>query len=74
MGTLAFLSRLSRAINPHLDLGVEKGAHLDLWWETQHSPRVGMDINGNFWSFIKGVKYPFEFQERTWDFFGNTAA
>ena len=25
-------------------------------------------MSGNFQSFIKGVKYRFEFQEGTWDF------
>ena len=32
-----------------------------------------MGICGNFWSFLKHVKYPFEFQEGTWAFFGNAA-
>ena len=31
------------------------------------SSETGM--SGNFLSFIKGVKYRFEFQEGTWDFF-----
>ena len=25
-------------------------------------------MSGNFWSYIKGVKYRFKFQEGTWDF------
>ena len=25
-------------------------------------------MSGNFWSFIKGVEYHFEFQEGMWDF------
>ena len=41
---------------------------------TQHSFRVGTGIEGSFWGFIKGVKFPFEFQEGTWDFMGNAAA
>ena len=28
---------------------------------------------GNICSFIKPVKYPFEFQEGTWAFYGNAA-
>ena len=51
----------------------ENGALLDLWQETQHSSRVGTGIWGNFWSFIKRGKYPFEFQEGTWAFFGNAS-
>ena len=59
----------------HLDyqLGLQN-AYLSLCmcihiWETQCSSRVGMSISGNFLSFTKSVKYPFEFQEGTWDFF-----
>ena len=51
----------------------ENGALLGLWQETQHSSRVGTGIWGNFWSFIKRGKYPFEFQEGTWAFFGNAS-
>ena len=36
--------------------------------------QVGTGFWGNFWSFLKRVKYPFEVQEGTWAFFGNTAA
>ena len=25
-------------------------------------------MSGNFWSFMKGVEYRFEFQDGTWDF------
>ena len=32
-----------------------------------------MGILGSFWAFIKDVKFPFEFQEGTWDFLGNAA-
>jgi len=35
---------------------------------------VGMGISGSFWSFIKGVKFPFEFQERTGLFLGYAEA
>ena len=51
----------------------ENGALLGLWQETQHSSQVGTGIWGNFWSFIKHGKYPFEFQEGTWAFFGNSS-
>jgi len=34
---------------------------------------VGTAIWRNFWSFIKRVKYPFEFQEGSWAFFRNAA-
>ena len=51
----------------------ENGALLGLWQETQHSSRVGTGIWGKFWSFIKRGKYPFEFQEGTWAFFGNSS-
>ena len=27
---------------------------------------MGTDISGSFWGFIKGVKFPFEFQEGMW--------
>ena len=36
--------------------------------------RVGTGIWGNFWSFLKRVKYTFEFQEGKGAFFGNTAS
>ena len=51
----------------------KKGALLELWCETQCSSHVGTGILGTFLSCIKGVKYPFSFQELTWDFFGDTA-
>ena len=38
-------------------------ALLGLWQGTQHSSRVGTVISGSFWGFIKGVKFPFYFQE-----------
>ena len=38
------------------------------------SVQVGMGIWENFWSFIKRVKYPFEFEDRMWTFLGNTSA
>ena len=49
-------------------------AFLGFCQETQHSSGVGMGISGGFWGFIKGVKFPFYFQEGKWDFLGNTAA
>ena len=53
---------------------VEQGkTGLDLWQETQRSSPVGTGILGSFWCFIKCVKFPFKFQEGTWDFLGNTA-
>ena len=33
-----------------------------MWWEFQHSFRVGTGISGNFWSFIKHVEDPFKLQ------------
>jgi len=33
---------------------------------------VGTGISGAFLSFIKGVKYPFTFQEGTWGFSRDT--
>ena len=58
----AFLSRRSRAIDPHIDLRWENGALLNLWQKTQHYSQVGTDISGNLWSFAKRVEDPFEFQ------------
>ena len=51
----------------------ENGALLKLWRETRFSFGVGMGILGTFLSCIKGVKYPFTFQEGTWDFSQDTA-
>ena len=51
----------------------ENGALLELWHETQGSSLVGTGISGTFLSCIKGVKYPFVFQEGMWDFSGDTA-
>ena len=51
----------------------ENGALLELWCETRCSSRVGMGILGTFLSCIKGVKFPFVFQEGTWDFSRKTA-
>ena len=43
----------------------KNGALLELWRETPCSSRVGTGILGSFLSCIKGVKYPFMFQEGT---------
>ena len=51
----------------------KNGALLELWLETQCSSHVGTGISGTFLSCMKGVKYPFLFQEGTWDFSGDTA-
>ena len=51
----------------------ENGALLELWRETRCSSQVGTGILGTFLSCIKGVKYPFVFQEGMWDFSGDTA-
>ena len=51
----------------------KKGALLELWRENQCSSHVGTGISGTFLSCMKGVKYPFLFQEGTWDFSGDTA-
>ena len=41
----------------------ENRALLELWYETRCSSLVGMGISGTFLNCIKGVKYPFTFQE-----------
>ena len=41
----------------------ENGALLEVWRETQGSSLVGTGISGTFLSCIKGVKFPFVFQE-----------
>ena len=51
----------------------ENGALLRLWRETRGSSLVGTGILGTFLSCIKGVKYPFMFQEGTWGFSRDTA-
>ena len=51
----------------------ENGALLELWHETRCSLRVGTGISGTFLSCVKGVKYPFTFQEVTWGFSRDTA-
>ena len=51
----------------------KKGALRELWRENQCSSHVGTGISGTFLSCMKGVKYPFSFQEGTWDFSGDTA-
>ena len=49
-------------------------ALLELWRETQCSSHVRTGISGTFLSCMKGVKYPFSFQQTgTWDFSGDTA-
>ena len=48
-------------------------ALLELWHETLCSSRVGTGISGTFLSCIKGVKYPFTFQEGNWGFSRDTA-
>ena len=60
-----FLSRQSRAIDHHLNLRRGYGGLFNLWREFQCSSRVGKGISGNFWSFIKHVKDPFEFQGKS---------
>ena len=44
----------------------ENGALLELCRETRCSSPVGTGISGIFLSCIKGVQYPFVFQEATW--------
>ena len=71
---LAFPSRRSRGFDPHFELRRAKsgiswvllGDSAFLW--------SGDGYVGGFWGFIKGVMFPFYFQEGTWDFLGNTAA
>ena len=43
------------------------------WRETQLSSGVGTGISVSFLGFIKVVKFPFYFQEGTWDFLVNNA-
>ena len=49
-------------------LGGKHAALLELLQESRCSSRVEMGMLGNFLSFIKGVKDPFEAQEGRWDF------
>ena len=51
----------------------ENGALLELWCETRRSSPVGMGISGTLLSCLKGVKYPFSFQEGMWGFSRDTA-
>ena len=69
----AFRFRQSRAIDPHLDLRrIKQGSSLLVAGNSAFLS-LGTGIWRNFWSFITCVKYPFEFQEGTWAFFGNAA-
>ena len=65
---MGFLSRQSRGIGLHLEIGSSKGAQIEVRWEPQYSSQVGTGKSVNFLSFIKGVEYRFKFQEGTWDF------
>ena len=65
MGTLQFLCRESRGIDPHLEMRRGKGAQTEVCRETPCSSRPGTAMLVNILSFIKGVKYPFTFQEGT---------
>ena len=51
----------------------ENGALLELCHETWCPFLVGTGILGTFLSCIKGVKFPFAFQEGSWDFSQDTA-
>ena len=51
----------------------ENGALLEFWHETRGFSQVGTGILWTFLSCIKGVNYPFAFQERTWGFSRDTA-
>ena len=70
---LGFLSRESKGINPHLEMRNGKVAQIEVYSETRCSSLVGLGMSGNFLSCIKGVKYPFMFQEGTWYFSRDTA-
>ena len=61
-GMSAFLSRRSRAIEPHLDL--RQGKRSSSWLVTGNSSFLlsGTGILGNFLSFVKHVQDLFEFQ------------
>ena len=50
-----------------------KRAQIEVYSETRCSSLVGLGMLGNFLSCIKGVKYPFMFQEGTWYFSRDTA-
>ena len=67
-GMSGFLSRQSRGIEPHLKTRRGKGAEIEVCRETGYSSQVRTGMSGNFWSYIKGVEYHFEFQEGMWDF------
>ena len=58
----------SKGIDPYLEMRRGKWAQIEVCRETQCSSRVRTGKSGNFWSFMKGVEYLFEFQEGTWDF------
>ena len=70
---LGFLSRESKGINPHLEMRNGKVAQIEVYSKTRCSSLVGLGMSGNFLSCIKGVKYPFMFQEGTWYFSRDTA-
>ena len=42
---------------------------LELWRDPLCSSQVETAMSGNFLSYLKGVKDPFEVQEGRWDFF-----
>ena len=70
---LGFLSSESRGINPHLEMRSGKVAQIEAYSETRCSSLVGLGMLGKFLSCIKGVKYPFMFQEGMWYFSRDTA-
>ena len=63
-----FLSRLSREMDPHLEMRRQNGALLFLWRDLRCYSLEETSISGNFFNTIKGVKDPFEAQEGRWDF------
>ena len=69
-----FLFLRSRERDPHLEMRMEKGAHLEFWRHPLYSLRLEMGMSGNFLSCIKGVHDPFEAQEARWDFSQDAAA
>ena len=59
---IPFLMKQGNRLSSLVEEG-ENRALLELWYETRCSSLVGMGISGTFLSCIKGVKYPFTFQE-----------
>ena len=64
-GNFAIPFQRKQGIDPHLEMRRGKGAQTEVCRETPCSSRLGTAMLVNILSFIKGVKYPFTFQEGT---------